>query len=235
MDSAFVGEDAAWLAGLYIAEGSRSEDTIQIAGHAKEEGRWLRLREVAKAYGGSATRTIDGNVMGVRLYGKVTNALIDQFVSGKTAKTKCLSPVCWRYSNGFLEAILAGYLEGDGHWEPANNRWRLGFTRNYNLERDLRGLCARLGYHLVLKLATVAYDGRRVGTFRGEIRMGRSGHWNERNTAEVVQLRKARCREVYDIAVETEPYLFALASGLLTHSSNPMSAPPGGQHCINVR
>lgn len=44
-----IGEDAAWFAGLYIAEGSRSEDTIQIAGHAKQTDRWERVKRIGGA------------------------------------------------------------------------------------------------------------------------------------------------------------------------------------------
>jgi len=224
-EPAFIGEDAAWLAGLYVAEGSRSGDTIQIAGHAKETERWERLQAIAVAYGGYATRTIDENRMDIRLYGKVLNAVIDELVSGRTAKDKHFSPVVWRYSNRFLEAILDGYLAGDGHYDAKNDRWRLGFTRNYNLESDLRTICARLGYKLKLNLSHVTYNGKRVPTFRGEIRKTRSGHWNEKDPGEIVAIQKARCREVYDLGVADDPHLFALASGVLTHNSKPNPMP----------
>jgi len=224
-EPAFIGEDAAWLAGLYVAEGSRSGDTIQIAGHAKETERWDRLQAIAVAYGGYATLTIDENRMDIRLYGKVLNAVIDELVSGRTAKDKHFSPVVWRYSNRFLEAILDGYLAGDGHYDAKNDRWRLGFTRNYNLESDLRTICARLGYKLKLNLSHVTYNGKRVPTFRGEIRKTRSGHWNEKDPGEIVAIQKARCREVYDLGVADDPHLFALASGALTHNSKPNPMP----------
>ena len=121
--------------------------------------------------------------------------------------------------------MLDGYLSGDGHWDAANNRWRLSFTRNYNLERDLRTVCARLGLHLTLKMAHTPYNGGLVPTFRGEIRMERSGHRNEKDMGEVVEIRKARCREVYDLGVADEPHVFALASGILTHNSKPNPMP----------
>jgi DNA modification methylase len=220
-----LDEDAAWFAGLYIAEGSRAGDTIQLAGHAKERERWERIQKVAAKYGGTATRTVIGNKMDIRLYGKVLAALLDELVGGRTAKDKGFSPVVWRYSNHFLVAMLDGYLSGDGHWDAKNHRWRLGFTRNYNLERDIRTACARLGYTLTLKPSTVLYDGRRVPAFRGEIRTERSGHHNERDMGEVVAVRRARCREVYDIGVDAPSHLFALASGVLTHNSKPNPMP----------
>ncbi len=220
-----IDDDAAWLAGLYIAEGSRSDDCIQITGHAKETLRLERCKQIATKYGGYITSSVDGNKQSIRLYGKILLAILDELVSGRTAKDKCFATVVWRYSNQFIASMLDGYLSGDGSWDEKNKRWRLGFTRNYNLERDIRTACARLGYHLVLNLGSVLYDGKQVPTFRGEIRKGHSNHRNCKNATEIVGIRKARCRYVYDLSVEDEPHVFALASGVLTHNSKPNPMP----------
>jgi DNA modification methylase len=225
LDTAVVNQEVAWFVGLYIAEGSRSGDTIQIAGHAKEELRWERVSRFAAKWGGSATRDICGNKMSIRVYGKLINALLEQFVTGRTAKDKGLAPVCWRYSNLWLEALIDGYLSGDGAWDEKNQRWRLGFCRNYNLERDLRTLAARIGARLVLNPSTVPYNGKNVPTFRGELRFKTSNHHNCKSPAEIVEIRKARCREVYDIGVEDEPHTYALASGIVTHNCKPNPMP----------
>jgi DNA modification methylase len=216
---------AAWLCGLYIAEGSKSGDTIQISGHAKETSRLELLTKIAHRFGGHITHTIDGNNMSIRLYGKVLCAIIDEFVSGKTAKDKCFSTSVWQYSNFFIRTMMLGYLRGDGHMDLINHRWRLGFTRNYNLERDLRTACARIGWQITLNPSTTKYNGRIFPTFRGEIRYKKSDHRNSKNRNEVVEIRKARCRYVYDIGVADEPHLFALASGILTHNSKPNPMP----------
>jgi DNA modification methylase len=218
-----IDEDAAWFAGLYVAEGSRSGDKIQISGHSKEYERWRRVQQIAAKFGGSATMSESGNNQSIRVYGKLLNAIIDELVTGRTAHDKGFAPVVWRYSNRFIAAMVDGYLSGDGCAQ--GNRWRLNFCRNYNLERDLRTACARLGYTLTLNLASIEYDGRRVPTFRGELRKKRSGHHNERDRNEIVEIRKARCREVYDLGVADEPHLFALASGVLTHNSKPNPMP----------
>jgi DNA modification methylase len=221
--SSVIDNDAAWLAGLYLAEGSMSGDTIQIAGHSKEVSRWIRLCAIATKYGGSCTQSVDGNKMNIRLYGKVLVAILSELVTGRTAKNKGFAPVVWRHSDSFVGSMLSGYLSGDGAY--SKERWRLGFTRNYNLERDLRTACARLGYTITLNPSTVEYKGKRVLTFRGEIRETRSGHHNEKDRNEVMVIRKARCREVYDLGVEDGPHVFALASGVLTHNSKPNPMP----------
>ena len=219
----FLDEDAAWLAGLYIADGSHSKDVIQIAGHIKEIERWERLQKIAKKFGGYITRTINGNKMDIRLYGKILNAILNELVSGKTAEDKCFSSIIWDYSNNFIRAMLNGYLKGDGYWDKKNNRWRLGFIRNYNLERDLRTACARLGYRLVLNLGKVKYNGKDRPIFKGELREGI--YREKKNKQEVVKIQKARCREIYDIGVEDEPHLFSLASGILTHNCKRNAMP----------
>ena len=218
-----IDNDAAWLAGLYIAEGSRSDDTIQIAGHVKEIERWDRLRRIAEKFGGYITKSVSGNKMDIRLYGKILSAIIDEFVSGKTAKDKGFTTSVWKYSNSFLESLIDGYLSGDAHID--NNRYRIGFCRNYNLERDLRTACARLGYTITLNTSESDCNGKKFKSFRGEIRKIRSGHFNEKDRNEVVEIRKARCRYVYDLGVKDNPHLFALASGILTHNSKPNPMP----------
>ena len=225
LDSHYMTDDAAWFAGIYLAEGSRSGHTLQIAGHVKESERWERVKAIAAAYGGSATRTIDGNRMDIRVYGKMLHALVDMLVSGTNAKTKHLNPRCWQYSNHFLHALLQGYLSGDGHYDPKNARWRLVFTRNDALAADMRTLAARLDAHLVLNQSHATLAGKRFPIYRGELRFERSGHWNQKHTEEIVSIGKARCRVVYDLGVEDEPHLFALASGILTHNSKPNPMP----------
>ncbi len=42
--------DLFWFAGLYVAEGSRSRDKIQFAGHAKETERWLKVKAIAERF-----------------------------------------------------------------------------------------------------------------------------------------------------------------------------------------
>lgn len=223
---AHIDNDAAWFAGLYLAEGCGVETgKINIAGHVKEVARWDRVKKVVAAYGGSCTLTEDGNNQLIRVYGKVINAIVKELVSGKTAKDKGIAVAVWQFDDDFVCSFMEGYLGGDGHWDAANKRWRLGFTRNYNLERDLRVACARLGWYLTLNTSTATANGQTFPSFRGEIRTEVGNHWNNKDRCEIVEIRKARCREVYDLGVEDDPHTFALASGVLTHNSKPSPMP----------
>jgi DNA modification methylase len=222
---AYLTDDALWLIGLYLAEGSRSEDTIQLALSA-DEAQWVpRIAAIAKHYGASATHTIDGGSLNVRLYGRVLAAILDSYIGGRVALDKHLKVAAWRLPDESLRMIVQGYLDGDGHRDPSNDRCRIGFCRNYSLERDLRTAAARLGATLTLKPMTASYQGGEVPAFRGEWRWERSGHWNEKDRGEVVEIRASRARGFWDIAVEDEPHLFALASGVLTHNCKPNPMP----------
>lgn len=218
--------DIGWLVGLYVAEGSRSGTTVQIAGHVNETERHARLARIAKALDGTSHvyQTSEGGAT-CNLSGSVILAVIDRYVSQGTAHTKRLRKAAWQRGNGFLQAIVEGYISGDGHHDKANGRWRLGFCANDEWASDLRTLAARLGAKLSLRRAQ--HVGQ-FGTFpgwRGEWRWMRSAHHNAKQDGEVVAIRGSRARDFYDLGVEDEPHLFALASGVLTHNSKPNGLP----------
>lgn len=219
---ALEDELVGWFIGLYIAEGSRSGNAIQIASHQKETTRYERLVVLAKAFHGTCVmhNSTGGNGASINLHGKILHALIDEYVSGNTAKNKHLSVKCWERSTRFLQAVLEGYLSGDGHHDETNDRWRIAFTRNYNWENDLRTLCARLGVYLRLNLATHKSGDKKYPGFRGEVRFKKSSR--AKHEGEIVEIREWGPCELWDVAVEDAPHVFALASGILTHNSNAM-------------
>lgn len=223
-------EEVGWFIGTYLADGSfdRGDSTsIQIASHIDAllpGGRFDRLQKIARTYGGTCAhyQTSDKGIT-INLHGKVLVAIIGTYLAGETsAKTKHLKPVCWRRSDAFLKALLMGYLEGDGHYDAQNDRWRLGFTRNYYLEQSLRTLCARIGARLVLNPGVGTYNGEDYPLFRGEIRFTVRTNGSTRYPTEIMRIERGRARQFWDIAVEDEPHHFALASGVLTHNSNTM-------------
>lgn len=221
----YLTRDLLWLIGLYLAEGSRAGDTIQLSLNA-DEAPWLeRIEATADGLGASMTHTKRGGNLSVRLYGRVLAAAIEEFIGGRTAHDKHLRAPSWNLPGWALRCIAGGYLDGDGHWDQKADRWRLGFARNYALERDLRTLAARLGAKLTLHPGEATYQGGKKPSFRGEWRWNRTGHHNEKDRGEVVEIRASRARKFWDIAVEDEPHLFALASGVLTHNCKPNPMP----------
>lgn len=222
---AHLTDDALWLCGLYLAEGSDNGSARQLSLHIDELPCVDRIKAVARHYGGTCTHTVDGNNLGVRLYGRMLHAVLDTYIGGAVAVDCHLKNAAWTLPDEALRLIVQGYLDGDGHNDVGNDRWRLGFCRNYALERDLRTAAARLGATLTLRSMTSTYQGGEVPAFRGEWRWERSGHWNEKDRGEVMEIRASRARHFWDIAVEDEPHLFALASGVLTHNCKPNPMP----------
>ena len=221
-------DDIGWFVGMYLAEGSRdSGGTIQIASHSDEAiGRAARIGRLVGAFGGTCrVHRLGGMSSTVNIDSGVLSAILNLYLSGRTAKDKHLSMRCWRRSDGFLDSLLTGYLEGDGHHDAANRRWRLGFTRNYSLEADMRTLCARLGYRLHINPSWATLDERRYATFRGELRKDESNHGNRKAPGEVVGICGSKARYFYDVGVADDPHTFALASGILTHNSKPNPMP----------
>ena len=217
--------DILWLIGLWVAEGSKSDDCIQIALHAKEIT-WIdRIRNAVESVGGTITYTVDGNKLAVRIYSQVFFAILHQYIGGKTAKNKHLNNICWQLSNQNLKYLIEGYFDGDGHYEEDNNRIRLGFTRNYNWERDLRLLANRLGATITLKLSVSKIGKKEYPSFRGEWRWEQSKHFNNKNRAEIIEINSGNGKNYYDISVDCDNHLFALASGVITHNCKPNPMP----------
>jgi hypothetical protein len=162
---AYLSDGLLWLIGLYLAEGSRSGDTIQLSLHGDEKP-WVPLIDMAaEQVGATLSYSEEGNCLNVRLYGKVLNAVIDEYIGGRTAIDKHLTTKAWMLPDDALRLIAQGYMHGDGHED--GNRVRLGFCRNYALERDLRTLAARLGATLTLNPCGATYQGGKKPAFRG--------------------------------------------------------------------
>lgn len=230
--TALPDEEIGWLVGMFLAEGSfDSRDRIQISGHTDEGPvRLARLERLAAAYDGTATSHDYGNEGVVVVRSPVLAAVLRRYLGGDTARNKCLRAAAWRRSDAFLRAVLDGYLAGDGHYDAKNDRWRLGFTDNRWLARDLRTLCARIGAVCRIKRSPRAADprgdrfaGMARFVHRGTVRLDGLGF---KPNGEIVGLRPSKRRRFFDISVENEPHLFALASGILTHNCRPN--PPVG-------
>lgn len=222
-----LDEEVGWLCGLYLAEGSMSGDTVQIAAHADQSAeRSARLERSARRFHGSARVHLTGkNTATINLAGPVIASVVRAYVHGESAANKGIQVRAWQRDDSFLIAVLRGYLEGDAHYDEADDRYRLGFTRNDRLAADLRTLAARLGLPLTLKATTVAGFGKEWPAYRGDIRLAPVTHFNARKMGQVVAIRGSRARRFWDIGVEDEPHLFALASGVLAHNSKPNAMP----------
>lgn len=232
-------DDIGWLCGVFLGDGSfDSRGRIQISGHTVNDAeRSERLRSIAASYDGtSGEYRHEGNSSTTVLRCDALAGLIRRYINGDGARTKRLSVHAWNRSNDFLRSLLYGYLEADAHYDETNLRWRLGFTDNRWLARDLRTLGARLGVPVRVRRRRRLVSEHHVQgapfMFRGEVRFAepKPGRWGQRGVrsepGEIVAIRASRRSSFIDVGVEGEPHLFALASGLLTHNCRPN--PPVG-------
>lgn len=233
----FIPDEIGRIIGLFLAEGSyltiNEDDGIIFTLSKKETHLDKEIKKFALDYGGSHhshTYEGDGKLMSV-VHGKIPISLVRHFISNKGSKLKRLSNACWSRNNMFLKNLLMGYLEGDGHNDSMNHRWRLGFSENNHLAQDIRILCARLGISLRLKRGecSAIKGGKLYQIWRGQIRFNQINRsindtcFKHAEDTEIVSINRAKSQHFYDIGVEDEPHLFALASGVLTHNSLPSS------------
>jgi len=220
-----VPDEIGWLVGTFLADGSYGKDgkVLQFSSHIREKERFLRLYGFAEQYDGTCTmHKVSENGMTINIYSPEIRGILESYLNGRTAKTKTLSKKAWQRSNEFLWNVLLGYLEGDGHYCKKSHRHRIGMTKNDLLIRDLRTLSARLGFSIRVHERQIKLGDKTFECYYVNIRLQKTGHFNEKNDAEIVAIEKSRVSTFWDIAVEDKPHVFALASGILTHNSNPV-------------
>lgn len=234
----YIPDNVGRICGLFLSEGSylKTDENcgIQFTFSKKETHLDEEVKKFALEYGGSHHSHIyenDGKLISF-IHGKTPISIIMTYISERGSKQKRLSNACWLRNNAFLKNLLMGYLEGDGHHDIKNHRWRLGFCENNNLAQDIRTLCARLGISLRLKRGqcSAIKGGKLHQIWRGQIRFDQINRGINNTTCfkhtedtEIISISKAKTQHFYDIEVEDEPHLFALASGILTHNSMPSS------------
>jgi len=221
-DGEWIPPDVGYLVGLYLAEGNIATDGngINFAGHANEgDARAALLLPTVRRYCGSLHVHRYDNRSAVIVESTVIVAIARLYVGGTTAKTKYLKPALWRRNNAFLKQFAQGYLDGDGHFDAPNDRYRLGFCANPKLVEDFRTLAARLGVRLKLTRG-YATDGtgKRHGIYRGEWRWTASRKRICRYS-EIVSISPSNRASFYHLGVDNQDGRFAIASGIVTYNS----------------
>lgn len=176
MDAAF-GEFIGW----YLAEGSirSGEKGLQFSLAADERTKAEELISLIQKRFGVAGRIHSyRNSLHLAFPGRFMVELMRRFIRGEGARDKRLSREAFQHGKEFLSGILKGYLQGDGHWDAQNKRWRLGLCRNYGLITDLSVICRVLGYRLRFAEGHVPYQRGLAQILRGEIRENSDDHWN---------------------------------------------------------
>ncbi len=181
VDSVGMDEPLGEFIGWYVAEGNviDAEDGIQLSMSSDEQEQAHRLIALIQQRFGIVGRIhIYERSLALIFSSRFIVALVRRFVRGHDAKTKRLSREAFFYGKGFLHGILSGYLQGDGHWDSNNQRWRLGLCRNEGLITDLGVIARILGYRLRFNHAFVPYQRKQAAIIRGTIRANVNAEWS---------------------------------------------------------
>jgi DNA modification methylase len=229
--AAFACEDLAWALGLYLAEGSEGRYTARGMDHFryhlhKKESLWIeRLQNAWEPFGCSLTHSGKGNSLTVTVSGHVAGNIVNEFITGHSARGKLAldsvlrAPRYWRF------AFLHGWLDGDGHLEPEHSRWAGNITgANDRLLPVMRALARSLGFRLQHHAGWAITGSKRYGVIRWKLYLEQSNHpraadWHE---VAIQEIRKEKAR-FFDLSLAEEPHLFVLANGLVSHNSAGVS------------
>ena len=196
------------IIGLYAAEGSRGSCGVTFALHAHEKHLQAEIARFARSLGIHANVAIDGNKAVVHVSFKIMNHVIDHFVGGDDARTKYFKAAVYATPDEFRRGVLAGLVEGDGHWSHAEQRQTytsasLDLAMFVNREVETRGGGPSIRW--------APNDGAGAWVVRFDpIKR------NERLT--VVSVEQVGVRDLVDISVTDRDELFVLANGVVTHN-----------------
>lgn len=214
-----------WAIGLFIAEGEFQADgkAVRFTLHEKETDYIDKLEMIVRTLGGVIQVHPKGNLrcVSVNIYGQAFAGLMSQFVNGNSCYNKTLSKFAWEQGEDFLREVLQGYLDGDS-WESDRRKtpkWPLGFTgENYELQHDLRCLCAILGKRVKIIRTNAKIKDHVYSAFRGWI-TDTVNSYNQAKLEEIESIEpETKLAVVYDIDVDGDD-IFLLASGIESHNS----------------
>ena len=196
-----------WLIGLYLAEGSHSDDCIQLSLNSDEFCWYQKISDTIKQLDGSCTYSINGNSLSIRIHSCIFNSILKKYLCGEIAKNKHLSNSCWQLNNHCLEQILMGYLDGDGCNRKIysnGSRYRLSFTFNQPLSQDIRILSSRLGFHLVLQKKHIQYNNKKHSIFYGELVIPNEHFRKCKERFEIIKVQESNCTSFYELIIDSD-------------------------------
>jgi len=120
-----------WLLGLYYAEGSQNSGSLTFSLSPKEVGFRDKIKTFCDKYnwGISTTlqdtnsfiagRQIKGKVMVVRVHSTSLRNVVKKIIGDDKEMPDWL----WQCPKQFLEGVIDGYVDGDGHWDKKQKRF----------------------------------------------------------------------------------------------------------------
>jgi len=181
VQSTGIDEELGTFIGWYLAEGSLldNQDGLQLSMSTDErpEAEYL-ISLIKQRYGVVGRIHAYGQRLHLIFSSRFLVALVQRFIRGDDAKSKRLARESFFFGIDFLKGLLSGYLQGDGHWDEHNQRWRLGLCRNEGLIADLGVIVRLLEHRLHFSYTFASYQRGKAEIIRGEIRENKQGIWS---------------------------------------------------------
>lgn len=216
------------IIGYYLAEGwcgHNNAETIFAINIEREDicneiERFFTENFATRVY---VDRQDDKHVFIIHVYSRGATNFVQSFVSGKTAKTKHITPYAFDTSESFRRGIYDGYLQTDG-CETANV---FAHTTNKSLCQDMIKLFATIGkyfkyqedrnntrYFKKDKSDLIKFTSYKLYTFEPEIY---DDDYYRVDIDTVKELDAQRINKVYNFTVDTDEHLYELPNGIITH------------------
>jgi hypothetical protein len=216
---------AGYAVGVFLAEGSYLKDKangIRLSlGEGDKDKIIPQMKDIIFQLSGDVWREYpckDSKGIDVHIYSKEYKWIINKYVEGTSAKTKLLTQEVWNESDSFIEALVRGFCDGDGHTDGTGTS--IGLTYNPELIEQIGMCCLLVG----LKFSN---QGERLVEFNGK------RYWSSRcflskhlakQSASVVAIKDVSpvSLPVWDVQVGGSG-LFMLGNGIISHNSDPGS------------
>lgn len=209
-ESVALDYDLGKFIGLFAAEGNVTAAGVSFALHREEKHLQHLVERQARALGVRAQLYPDGNKCVVLISFKVARYLVEHFVGGGRTPSKFFREVVYAAPEEFRRGVLAGLLEGDGHWSSAEQRETLNSS-----SLDLASFAQRM--------LSGAGAGSTIRPFENEC----SGGWKVRHDPRPVcrpdgvvveHIEDAGVCELVDISIDHPDELFVLGNGVVSHN-----------------
>jgi hypothetical protein len=200
--------DLGKVIGLFAAEGSWTQVGASFALHRREKHLQRHLARFARSLGTRANVSCEGNRCVVNIDFKVVKCLIRHFVGGASAPAKFFQPPVYAAPPEFRRGILAGLLEGDGHWSHEEQRETLN-TSSLDLAMFVRRELFERGSRPTIR----RFENEHAGGWR--VRFDPA---SRTNAVEVTAVESIGVQELVDISIDHPDELFVLGNGVVTHN-----------------
>jgi DNA modification methylase len=197
--------------GLFAAEGSWNTCSgISFAFHANEKHLHNHVARFVRSLGIHAQVKPDGNKCYVLVNFRIAEHLVNYFIGGEDSRTKYFKPSVYGANDEFRRGVVAGMVEGDGHWSHEEQR-----ETYVSASPDLAYFIRR----------EIEANGRvaRLHRFENDHAGGWNVRWDPMRASEpvcVIGIEECGVQDLVDISVEDRDELFLLANGVVTHNCN---------------